>query len=157
MTVDDVAKDSLASVGIPTGIVKGTNETDPRARLFRSLLDKAVEASGGHQKVTNEEVRQMADRILLEQTVPDKAGVAGTALNWATLGLAGFAGIGVDGTKQVRNLDLPGADRMAFAADQIPSAAREQARAALIRKGIAAPSDDQILTTYNAAIGAQAK
>lgn len=154
LTVDSVARTTLRDIGIDPNVSDG--KVDPRATRFLKLLDLSVEAAGGADKVTNAQVREMADRLLIEQAVPDRAGPAGRAARLATFGAAGWLGVGVDGTKQVRTFDLPNADRMAFTHEQIPAADRDRARAALIRKGIPEPTDDQILTTYNAAIGAQA-
>ena len=154
MSVDAVAKDTLRSIGIEPNEVKGV--MDPRAIQFTRALDKAVEAAGGHEKVTNDQVRAMADKLLIEQPVPDPAGMAGKTLRAVTFGAAGWLGFGVDGTKQVRTFEMPNADRMAFNPSQMPQDGRTKARDALIRKGISDPTEAQILDTYNRAIGAQA-
>lgn len=149
LTVDSVARTALREIGINPNVVD--DKVDPRASRFLKLLDMSVEAAGGADKVTNAQVREMADRLLLEHSVPDQAGTTGKVLRGATFGLAGLAGIGVDGTKQVRAFDLPDADKMAFTVEQVPASDRQRARAALVAKGIKDPTDDQILQTYHRA------
>lgn len=155
LNAEDVANQTLTSVGINPGKDKDGN-VDPRATRFRTLLNRAIIANGGTEKMTSEQIQHQADKLLVEMAVPDPAGLIGKGIRYGTFGLGGLVGFGVDGTKNVRAFDMPGADLMAFSVEQVPADGRDKARAALIKQGIAQPSPEQIIDTYNAAVLHQA-
>lgn len=153
LTVDQVVKSTLRDIGINPNVEDG--KVDPRATRFTMLMDKKVEAAGGAAVVTNEQVRKMADDLLIEVQVDDPASTAGKFLRYGTFGAAGFAGIGVDGTRTVRTFELPGADRFAFSVDQIPAAERTRAVQALKGAGLTDPTPDEIMEYYNGRVKGQ--
>lgn len=137
-TVSDVARNTLESIKIPTGTKDGVR--DQRAIRFERLFDKAILAHGGVDELDSVKMQKIADDLVIEQDVHAPDG------GW----------LWFDSTEKVRNFELPNADRLAFTIDQVPSADRERARAALVKRGVADPKPDQILNTYNRAISAQA-
>lgn len=150
LTVEDHVNAALRSIEVNPGSVHGV--IDPRATTFRMLMDKKVRAAGGVGKVTAEQVKKFADDLILEREFVDPAGPVGRALRKVTAGLAGLAGIGVDGTKMVRVFDVPGYENAAFAIDQVPSADRSRAIQALNAAGVMDPTADEIIEYHNATI-----
>lgn len=151
LNVEDVANQTLRSVGVNPSPDKD-GMVDPRATRFRTLFNRAIEANGGTDKLTGDQMQKQADKLILEEVVPDPAGITGKAIRYGTFGAAGLLGFGVDGTKNVRTFELPNADRLVFSAAQLPADGRDRAKSALVAQGIPNPTDEQILDTYNAAI-----
>lgn len=151
LNVEEVANQTLRSVGLNPAPDKD-GKVDARVTHFRVLFNRAIEASGGTDKLTGDQMQKQADKLIMEQAVPDPASTTGKILGMGGYGPLALFGVGVDGTKNVRTFDLPNADRMAFSAAQLPSTGRDRAKAALVAQGIPNPTDEQILDTYNAAV-----
>lgn len=158
MTSEAIANDTLRGMGINPGVEDG--KIDPRALAFKTGLDRAIAASGGDDALSADQVRAIAGRMVAEETRTVSAGGVGRWTNTIGLGLPGLAlGIGKDSTEQVRSFEAPGADRRAFSVGQIPAGDLEAARQALkahSKDPDFEPTEDQVLSTYNATISRQA-
>lgn len=145
LSVEDIANGTLEDIGITPGAKDGKH--DPRARAFKEQFDRVILASGGMDNLSNDELRVIAKRLVADETRAVAAGKAGKFLNTYTGGLAGLVGIGVDGEETVKAFEIPG-DR-AFSLSQIPAEYIEEARKFRTKDG-RAPTDDQIISAYNA-------
>jgi len=121
LSVEDVANNAMRSVNIRTDVKDGLF-VDKRAPNFMRLFDKAINANGGTEALNSQQMEKIADKILLESAMPDKASTAGQIMGYTPVGW--IFGAGKDGTKQVRAMDLPNAEKMAFSVAQIPAANR---------------------------------
>jgi hypothetical protein len=150
LSSEDVANGILRSIDINPNLADG--KLDPRAVAFKTQLDKAILAEGGLDKLDNDRIRTIGMRLILEENRKAAASTAGKVTNFLTVGLAGMAGVGVDGETKVRAFEDAGADRRAFSVAQVPAESMPLAVEALRESGIENPTEDQILSTYNATV-----
>jgi len=136
-TINEVVKSTLREIGINPNVEDG--EIDPRALSFTRQMDKRVEALGGAAVVTNDQIRKIADDLLIEVTVEKEDG------GWFWF----------DSKEQVRTFELPNADRIAYSVEQIPAQDRARAIKALADAGIVDPRPDEIMEYYNGSLEGQ--
>jgi hypothetical protein len=141
--IEDVANNTLRGIGINPAPEKGV--VDPRALAFKGQFDRAVLAGGGADKLTSIDMQRIADGLVLEESRKVKRS------GWNPASWFGSGEVEVP----TRRFEMPGAARAAFSAEQVPAADRDRARAALVKRGIANPTAEQILDTYNKALAAQ--
>jgi hypothetical protein len=149
LSIEDIANSTMRSAKINPSVKDGFF-VDERAPKFMRLFDKAILANGGTAALDSQKMQKIADKIMLESAMPDKASTAGQIMSYTPVGW--LFGAGKDGTKQVRAMDLPNADKMAFSVAQIPAASRTASIAALAKAGVNDPTEDEIVEHYNASL-----
>lgn len=139
MSIEDVGNTILRSIDINPNVVDG--KIDPRALEFKTQFDRAIVAAGGADNLETEQIRDIAKRLVVEETRKEDRGF----LNPMRL----IRGDSYD--VKVRAFEAPGADKRAFTLSQVPA---EYVNEALKMKGKDGkpPSELQILNAYNASI-----
>jgi hypothetical protein len=139
-SAEDAAREALVAAGINPE-VSTKNADSARAIAFRRQLDRrilAVQEQTG-KPASAEEVRQLADDLLIKQTVREKRGA------WSPGRLFDDDYDDV-GTRFA--FESPGADRLAYAPRDVPGEERTKIVAALREAG-REPSEEAILDLYN--------
>ena len=126
----------------------GGEDQEPVVLRFYGMLDKAVAAEQDKQdkELTGDQVKEIVDRLMVEQAVTRQRSALWAALPFGFLREGTYS-------ENVPAFTLPNADKIAYTRAQIPDAEQAEIADAFQRRKNRPPTDAEMIAAYNAQLG----